>query len=281
MSSIRCCANHFRKLKSDPRLYVITLFLIYYINGLMQEMNGMIERYHCAVSPWGMPLFFDKSFTRFFLTLPILVLLCDAPFLDNQQPFTIIRIGRRKWAMGQLLYILFCSVLYAVLIFFIAAWRIEKLEYTTEWGKAWKVLSTTFWGFSRVKQSMGSTTIVRYLDAVSANLLCYGMLILTMFFIGQLLFFCNLWMKKEIGIGIAGFFIVLSFGIEFCNLPKLQFLSPVSWIGISSWATKSGDFFAFPPFWYVWTVIIGMNILLSAAILYSVERKSIEIIEEM
>lgn len=66
------------------------------------------------------------------LFLGVVLLFCDAPFIEDEQPYIMLRSGRRIWFIGQMLYIVVASVLYLIVLYFIsvlgaaAAYRMER-----------------------------------------------------------------------------------------------------------------------------------------------------------
>ena len=47
-----------------------------------------------------------------------MLLISDAPFRNRQQQFILLRVGKRDWMGGQLLYILFTSVAFTAVLCF-------------------------------------------------------------------------------------------------------------------------------------------------------------------
>ena len=104
MISIKCGLNTFLKWKGNPKIWVVGLFLIFYVYNLTAPIVKFCKEVNYAVSPWLFPYFFSNSTTLLLFMLAFVLYLCDAPFLDQQQVFVLLRTGRQKWTVGQLLY---------------------------------------------------------------------------------------------------------------------------------------------------------------------------------
>ena len=136
MISIKCGLNTFLKWKGNPKIWVVGLFLIFYVYNLTAPIVKFCKEVNYAVSPWLFPYFFSNSTTLLLFMLAFVLYLCDAPFLDQQQVFVLLRTGRQKWTVGQLLYIAAASFAFFLAIFFLSlifTW--PHLQFMNDWGK--------------------------------------------------------------------------------------------------------------------------------------------------
>lgn len=78
------------------------------------------------------------------LFLGVVLLFCDAPFIEDEQPYIMLRSGRRIWFIGQMLYIVVASVLYLIVLYFISVLvLLPHIEWSAEWGKLLSTFSQT------------------------------------------------------------------------------------------------------------------------------------------
>ena len=120
MISIKCGLNTFLKWKGNPKIWVVGLFLIFYVYNLTAPIVKFCKEVNYAVRPWLFPYFFSNPTTLLLFMLAFVLYLCDAPFLDQQQVFVLLRTGRQKWTVGQLLYIAAASFAFFLAIFFLS-----------------------------------------------------------------------------------------------------------------------------------------------------------------
>lgn len=81
-------------------------------------------------------------------SLGALLLFCDAPFIDSEQPYIVLRSGRKKWVAGQIAYIAISSALFTLFLYLLTLLLLLPwLEFSTEWGKAIGTLAQTTTGY--------------------------------------------------------------------------------------------------------------------------------------
>lgn len=67
-------------------------------------------------------------------SLILILLFADMPFLDGSVPYYLIRITRKQWLTGQLLYVISATLLYLAYIFTVTALLCAELAYP---GNVW------------------------------------------------------------------------------------------------------------------------------------------------
>lgn len=131
----RISAQNFRKWQSDYRIWTIAFFLVILIFMYAEDFRALARFLDCKEPVWIFPFLYTKSGAKILFTLPVILLFCDAPFVDGNQLFVIIRTSRAKWLCGQILYIISASFAYYFFIFaasFLAMFFGGELS--PEWG---------------------------------------------------------------------------------------------------------------------------------------------------
>ena len=143
MSSMSCMANHFRKWPRSPRIWMVFLIMMTYCTPYFTTtIRQFCQDYDAACTGWLLPLALTVENRRLWIMLLPMLLFCDAPFLDEQQPFLIVRTGRLRWGAGQILYIFAASaVFYLVSFLIMALMLLPYLEFSLDWGKVIRTLS--------------------------------------------------------------------------------------------------------------------------------------------
>ena len=68
--------------------------------------------------------------------LPLIFIYCDAPFIDKNQIYILMRCKRKLWGIGQIIYIFMTSAIYFSLIAAMTiVLNIRNIEYMNDWGK--------------------------------------------------------------------------------------------------------------------------------------------------
>ena len=118
MKSFRICMQNIRKWGSNSRikmcLIMSFLFVYSYISGMWKIIPLVGEK----MNPWIFPFLFCWRFMKIVFMAPIVFIFCDAPFIDSNQSYVMLRTSRKKWCFGQVLYIYAGSVIYAFVLFF-------------------------------------------------------------------------------------------------------------------------------------------------------------------
>ena len=93
----------------------------------------------------------------------MILLFCDAPFIDDNQAYVIARSGRIPWSIGQIAYIIIASSIYFLFLLFLTIIiNISHIQFTSSWGKVLGTLANT-----NASSVIGLTTFV------SRNILYY------------------------------------------------------------------------------------------------------------
>ncbi len=231
------------------------------------------------MSPWIFPFLYNQFFTKMLFLSPQLLIFCDAPFLDDNQPYVIIRSGRTAWSVGQLAYIALTSALYFMFLFFASiVMSIPHIEFSLEWGKVLSTLANT-----NAQSVMGirapvDSTIIYYFTPLQATWFTFLFSWCAATFLGLLIYSINSLTKtRSIGLFSAAFFIILDAALH--GRQEGVWFSPVSWATIG-YINASG-FTKYPPVSYVYAgfaLLIGVCIVLS---LIANRRQEIKVMQPL
>lgn len=111
------CKGQFREWPGNLRVYMAFLFgmavssvpVLNYLDftkALLEPMN--------AIEPFIIIQTLREHMTT--LLLGLLLLLSDAPFINQRSTYSIIRVSRKSWAVGMVLYIFAAAFLYYLVI---------------------------------------------------------------------------------------------------------------------------------------------------------------------
>lgn len=280
--SIAASFQNFRKWTSSPRILIILFLLITFINLSEEGIRLFSQSVHIAVSVWTFPFLMSDWYDLFIFMLGLVMLFCDAPFLDDQQPYLIMRTGKKCWLAGQILYIFLGSAVY-----FLAVWGISILlllpnvAFSTQWGKIIRTLSATDVGANFNISLQFSSRVVQRFQPLQAMGLSFLLSWLVGSFLGLLMFVINMNTSRAVGaLTAAGVVLLevmaLSGGYD---LYALRFFSPVSWASL--------DLLDFthtaqnPSFEYAVVVLICMIFILIVLAVLSMRKKAIEVLPQI
>lgn len=136
--------HNFKKWAVNPRLYILLLIEVLYLHSRLSPVGELCVRTGYKVTPYLLPFLLDEGSAVMMLFLGVVLLFCDAPFIEDEQPYIMLRSGRRIWFIGQMLYIVMASVLYFIVLYFISVLvLLPHIEWSAAWGKLLSTFSQT------------------------------------------------------------------------------------------------------------------------------------------
>ena len=142
--SVRICAGSIRRIVCMPRFYVAFLWLLLLYYPFMGNVRAFSTAVGVPMAPWMFPFLTNDAGSQMFIILGALLLFCDAPFLNQNSSWQILRAGRKNWFWGNMLYIWLLSLIYAIVISLLPVlMMIPHIEWTAGWGKLLGTLAQT------------------------------------------------------------------------------------------------------------------------------------------
>lgn len=273
-----CCSVNFRKNLINPRIYTvlaISVIFQYFSFGTMPQVCEYLEM---TVSPWVFPFFLGNPSLIIVYGALAILLYCDAPFADGHTAFLVIRVGKRNWILGQMMYVFLSSFLYTgyhVLLSILML--VPYVRFSTEWGSVLRALAAdSFQIFEQAgttaaftpNQLLMETFAPVFVMAISILLFWLGCV-----FIGMLIFCFRILFQNTLGVILGTVFTGLAYFA--CYMGQMVFgtwtyyLSPVLWGSINyiDWYEIGG----IPTFPFIATaycvIITGMSVISVAAFL--------------
>lgn len=268
-------AQNFRKWQTDYRIWTIAVLMIIITLIYVDDVKKLADYVGAAVPVWIFPIMYSQYYIKALYTLPIVLMFCDAPFFDRNQVFVMMRISRRKWLCGQILYIITAGgVYYFFLLSVSILFTIFHGGFSLEWGRA-----LTAEAFSAVSTKIDihfftvSRVVVENFTPLLAVFYTFILSWLGAIFLGALVLALNLLTGSRVwGISVSSAFVVLS--ITAAKFEKLLPYSPVSWTTLNF--IDVGGLTRCPSITYVLTAYAVLIGLLIAAILIFGRKKSLD-----
>ena len=156
MKALKCCKINFLQIRTNWKYWICLAFVVLQMWSITGDMGAYAQALHYPhVAPWLLPHLpaFIQKYTV--LLIIFLVLVSDAPFRTAQQQLVIQRVGKRKWIIGQLLFLFAMSVLYSLLLWLLSwIFYAPMVEWTPEWGKV--IFSSTNYDLTSGTRLFGS-----------------------------------------------------------------------------------------------------------------------------
>lgn len=266
----------------NKNIYAIVAVRIY-ISYFLSPVKDFSASVKYPVSPWIFPfLISDVYFVILFMSA-VVYYFSDVPFMKECTMYQVIRIGRVKWACGQIGSIIFSSFAFILTaIFETVMILLPDIALSEGWGKILYTLSmTNAAGEYRIPFSISYNVITKFnpIQAIGISILMGSLVIM---FIGLLMFFLSLYISRLWANIIAMLFVILPIVIENIGdaVPGLLYCSPISWMRISEINVQANMGWQEP------TLLTGIIILLiaciglSGAIIGKINRVDFKLVKE-
>lgn len=280
-SMMKVCLESLRKWKSDPRIWAAALLVCLFEWTKIQPIRQYCAAQDIGIANWYFPFLFTDEINTMFFFFGILILFCDAPFIDRHQMFVVIRTGKKNWFLGKIIYIFTASILYFTWMYLVSiAEFIPYVGFSTGWEMIIEGLSAS----GEMSGGMGihpiPQAIVWTMEPVQAFLMSYIICVLLAVFFGMLIFYLNLYRQQNIGVGAALVIILVTglIGLLPLNVQRVfLYFSPISWADIEIFTLDYGGV----PFWYAITFLCVAIVLLIILIMQKAKSYNMEAMEEL
>lgn len=280
MKSIRICIQNMRKWIGNSRiivsLIVIFLFTYLYTKGLWKISDYTGEK----LSPYIFPFLTTYRYMKILYLFPLIMIFSDAPFIDSNQQFVMVRSGRLSWGIGQMLYIVvgsFCYTMFMLLSSIIV--NIGHIQLDTSWGKGLILAATT-----NLTSALGiqydtvkvTGSIVRYYTPSQAMLWSFVFLWMICTILGLIIYDLNILFKSNaVGVLVTGFMVFFTAIVD--EVQQFMWFSPVTWSSLNNIDVAKTT--SLPSFYFVLYMYSGAIVILfiMGALLSRSRRFSFEI----
>ena len=279
MKLLRCCKLNILQWRINPKYAFVALYMVLYMWYETQGFVAYGRALGYPVRPWLFPLLPCDPDNFIPIFLAFVLLISDAPFRNRQQQFILLRVGKRDWMGGQLLYILFTSVAFTAVLWLLSwVFLLPNLEWGADWGPVLTTAAVAGLQFEYNVPLALSYGCMVSATPLEATLWVAGTMIVVCFLLGEMMVACNLWARKGIGaVVVAGFSIlplvisVLAYAPRFTK--QLLWISPVSWLDRSLMGNSHQNL---PSYSYAALMPIGLSIVLGLVILGTIHRCNLD-----
>ncbi|MBU5485122.1 hypothetical protein KQI86_12330 [Clostridium sp. MSJ-11] len=268
--------NNIRKWATNPRIYVLFILITMFLWSSIRPILSFSKEMGIRVTPWVFPHLASSFVGQLILMLGVVLLFCDAPFIDEGQPYFLIRSGRYTWGMGQVFYIMMGMTIYLLIVNFISILILmPNIFLSTGWGKILGTLAENH-GESVNEIEYISKKILLSYTPLKAFVLSFILEWCAGTALALLMFVINICLNRAAGATIASLIILLDYAI-YSNFPSVKFFyfSPVSLSKLILIDSKGIS--NYPSNEYAYIFFIITIIVLSIISVLSVRRKDIQV----
>lgn len=269
----KICGHQLRMTWGSLRFYIALFMgcavhivgimpLIEYAEGVGRPL-GMLE---------GFIYFCCERYTTSAVFLGIVFLVSDIPFSSENETYTLLRVSRKKWLAGKVLYLFSACILFYLAVFLAGTAFLSGNAYA---GNFW---SEPFYYLARERNTGNYSAYFPYphilmLSPLGAALIGFALDVAYGFVMSLFLFFCNLKLPKNLGYAStmllhAAFYMILS-------VFQSQYYTRYSLLGNSMlmYHSVNGEYGELlPSFFQSFMVFGGVAVILILFIFKSIRR---------
>ncbi|WP_455716532.1 hypothetical protein [Anaerosporobacter sp.] len=282
VKKIFCIAIYsIRQWLTNPRIICLFVLMSLFVWNDIQVIGELTVKTGIRTNPLISPFFSNDPIKQLILLAGIVFLFSDAPFINKNQPYIIIRSKRVPWVLGQILYIAMASAIYFLFLMLVSILVLlpHATFATNGWGKIVQTLAQTNAGAQINLQFGISKEIITFYSPWEAFGLSFLLNWGVACFLGLILFVINLKFNRMLGLVAGG--VILFFDLLVTNMlsPSFYHISPVSLSRLSVLDPMGVSLF--PNLTYPF-VFFGVSIvILSILLVVSIKKTTIEITSEL
>ncbi len=271
--------QNIRKWSTNYKVWFVAIYIIIVNIYICQNLTTACLDTNMKISQWILPhLLSSYLIALIWLLVPLVVLFCDAPFLDDTQPYILIRSNRKVWAMGQVLYIVIASFLYAIYMFIASVIaNIANITFTLGWGEFIDNTLANSWLSKNINGYFFiDDFIFKHFEGYQATWFSIMYLWLGAIFVGLTMFLVNsITNSKIFGVAVAGVEVVLV-NLAYYDMLFMRYV-PLAWVNLANVAVTNNDEYC-PSFTYTMIAYAVIFIVLLTAIFIHNRKRTIEVL---
>lgn len=226
LSCMKVALWHLKSWKGSARTIVVLILAIVmtvyqsmeYI-GYAKELGEIINCFETYI------LVINNHVYSTVMFVLVLVLFADAPFMDNNSLYVVSRIGRYRWCIGKILYIIIATVVFNLVCMITTV--IVSIPHSYP-GDIW---SRTFIGVldgdavTKGYQAMFDNREVVYIfNPLKIALISMGLKILLNILMGMLLFVLNIVNGKVLGYAVVSILYFAEYTVSGMEIAKFMLI---------------------------------------------------------
>ncbi|MBW9158702.1 hypothetical protein [Clostridium tagluense] len=274
---ISISSNNIRRWGANPRIYILGILLCIFLWNYISPILNFSKIMGYRVTPWIFPFISDFTYTHMMMMFGIVFLFCDAPFMNEEQPYLLIRCGRTQWAMGQILYIMLGTAIYFFFLAFVSMLMISPNMFLNNgWGKILGTLAQSNAGEAFNIQLPISYAIQSMYTPIQAFGLSFILQWCAGTILGLIMFVINIYGKRSMGAILASVVILFDIAIEYEFKSYAYHFSPVSMARLT--ILDPSGLSQRPSILYAYVFFAVAITLLSGIAVLSVHKREIQVL---
>lgn len=191
--------------------------------------------------------------------LSAVYLFSNAPYLNRNGMYQMIRQGKYKWLLSQLGSIILSGFSFTAVLFFTGWIRmLPHMDWTLSWGRMMKTLAVTNAASQLNVTFVLKPSFMQSMEAWQAGLLAFMLDSFVFILIGFLLLAIGLLFNRMTALIFTGILAIVPFVANSWNLSRhlmINLFSPVSWLQTGLFYTENMTYAEMPPVLWTWGML--------------------------
>lgn len=208
--------------------------------------------------------------------LSAVYLFSNAPYLNRNGMYQMIRQGKYKWLLSQLGSIILSGFSFTAVLFFTGWIRmLPHMDWTLSWGRMMKTLAVTNAASQLNVTFVLKPSFMQSMEAWQAGLLAFMLDSFVFILIGFLLLAIGLLFNRMTALIFTGILAIVPFVANSWNLSRhlmINLFSPVSWLQTGLFYTENMMYAEMPPVLWIWGMLAAYLALAVFLALLGVKR---------
>ncbi len=191
--------------------------------------------------------------------LSAVYLFSNAPYLNRNGMYQMIRQGKYKWLLSQLGSIILSGFSFTAVLFFTGWIRmLPHMDWTWSWGRMMKTLAVTNAASQLNVTFVLKPSFMQSMEAWQAGLLAFMLDSFVFILIGFLLLATGLLCNRMTALIFTGILAIVPFVTNSWNLSRhlmINLFSPVSWLQTGLFYTENMTYAEMPPVLWIWGML--------------------------
>lgn len=267
---------NFRKWGSSYRIPVVFLMEFLYLYICTQNGYEFLQEQNIGITSWFFVFWSGGFYARIIMFLGVILLFCNAPFTDEQQMFVMLRVGKVRWFMGQILYIILASICYFGIIVLMTIFRFfPYIGFSLEWGDALRNGS-----MENIFSASVPLKVLEQFSPIQAFGYAFGISVGVGIVFGLLILLINMHKESVWGIGIAVTWVAASLFIVIFPQKTENLLK---YVAITEWCDLHAYMNGMYSISLAYTIpsSVVLIVILIIGILLSTKKYNIRIVENV
>lgn len=208
--------------------------------------------------------------------LSAVYLFSNAPYLNRNGMYQMIRQGKYKWLLSQLGSIILSGFSFTAVLFFTGWIRmLPHMDWTLSWGRMMKTLAVTNAASQLNVTFVLKPSFMQSMEAWQAGLLAFMLDSFVFILIVFLLLAIGLLFNRMAALIFTGILAIVPFVANSWNLSRhlmINLFSPVSWLQTGLFYTENMMYAEMPPVLWIWGMLAAYLALAVFLALLGVKR---------